>query len=156
MRRRFGAPTAVIGLVVAAAAVGSAVAAKTRTIHFTETSLGAQILSRGSYSESAFKITSSVDGNGAGVSVRRINGTAFPVRGSDTTTTYFANGVSTGKDTWTVGVPNAKGISVITGSGKCTGGTGYHKRVKCSYTLKGTYDTKTTITAVKLTGTKTF
>jgi hypothetical protein len=73
-----------------------------------------------------------------------------------TGTTYFADGVVKTKVTYTVGKPNAKGISVVTGSGKCLpGGTGVHKHETCSLTMRGTFDTKTTITSVKTTGIKT-
>jgi hypothetical protein len=35
------------------------------------------------------------------------------------------------------------------------GGTGVHKKEKCTYTFKGTYNTKTTVANVKVTGTDT-
>jgi hypothetical protein len=154
MRRRVGAVAAVIGLVAAIGVTGSAVAAK--KVAFSQTNLGAQISLKGTSFQAAYKVTSSVDASGAAVQVGKVSGTAFPLSGSDTTTAYFADGVSKTKNTFRLGAPNAKGISSLTGSGKCVaGGTGVHKKEKCSYTFKGTYNTKTTITEVKGTGTET-
>jgi hypothetical protein len=154
MRRRVVAVAAVIGLVAAVGVTGSAVAAKTRA--FTLTQLGAQIIQRGTSFQAVYKVTSSLDGSGASVQVGKVKGTAFPLSGSDTLTAYFANGVSKTLNTFKLGAPNAKGISSLTGTGKCIGGgTGVHKHEKCSYTFKGTYNTKTTITEVKATGTWT-
>jgi hypothetical protein len=42
-------------------------------------------------------------------------------------------------------VPNANDISTFIGSGKCVGGTGVHKKQKCTYTFTGTAHTKTTV-----------
>jgi len=154
MRRRVGAVAAVIGLVAAVGVTGSAVAAKTRA--FTLTQLGAQIIQRGTSFQAVYKVTSSLDGSGASVQVGKVKGTAFPLSGSDTTTTYFANGVSKTKNTFTLGTPNAEGISALTGTGKCVGGgTGVHKHEQCTYTFKGTYNNLTTLTAVKATETDT-
>jgi hypothetical protein len=115
--------------------------------------LGAQISSEGTSVESVFKVTSSLDGSGAEVAVGKVNGTAYPLTGSSTNTSYFADGVDLVKTTFKIGTPNAMGISVVTGSGKClAGGTGVHKREKCSFTAKGTYNTKTTITSLTVTG----
>ncbi len=143
-------------MVAAIGVTGSAMAAKTtKTRAYTENLLGAQILSKGTAFQSVYKVTGS-NGNGAAVQVGNVKGTTFPISGSDRTTTYYANGASKTVDTWKLGAPNSKGISSLTGSGKCVaGGTGVHKNEKCSYTFKGTYNTTSTVTALKLTGTET-
>ncbi len=154
MRRRVGAVAAVIGLVAAVGVTGSAVAAKSRAVTLTQ--LGAHIIQRGTSFQAVYKVTSSLDGSGASVQVSNVKATDFPLSGSDTTTTYFANGVLVTKNTFTLSTPNAKGISSLTGTGKCAGGgTGVHKHEKCTYTFKGSYNNLTTLTAVKATGTDT-
>ncbi len=155
MRRRVVGVAAVIGLVVAVGFAGLAVATTQHTHAFTETDLGAAISMHGTSVEQAAKTITSLNGTGAGVTVSKVSSTAFPLTGSDTGTAYYANGVSKTKDTFKLATPNAKGISTITGSGKCVGGTRIHKHEKCSYTFTGTYDTKTTITKVESTGTST-
>jgi hypothetical protein len=155
MRRRVAGAASLIGLVVAVGFAGSGAAATKHTRAFTQTDLGAQISVQGTSFQQAYKVTDSLDGSGASVQVGKVSGTAFPLSGSDTSTAYFANGVVKTKDTFKLAAPDAKGISAITGSGKCVGGTGIHKAEKCSYTFTGTYDTKTTVAKVKATGTVT-
>jgi hypothetical protein len=71
------------------------------------------------------------------------------------TTAYYANGVSITKETFLL-LPTANGRTLtISGHGKCIGGTRAHKTERCNYTFKGTLDTKTTLTKVKVTGTTT-
>jgi hypothetical protein len=84
--------------------------------------LGAHIIHRGTSFQAVYKVTSSLDGSGASVQVSNVKATDFPLSGSDTTTTYFANGVLKTKNTFTLGTPNAKGISSLTGTGKYVGG----------------------------------
>jgi hypothetical protein len=122
----------------------------------TETLLGAQIIANGTSGESVYKVNSSLDGTGAAIQDVTVAGTTFPLTGTDTITTYFADGVAKTKDTFKLGALDANGISAITGSGKCVGGgTGVHKREQCSYTFTGTYNTKTTVAKVRATGTDT-
>lgn len=154
MRRRVGAVAAVIGLVGAIVVAGAAVAAKTRPNHTTL--VGAQIFSKGRSFEAVYKATSTLDGNGAGVQVGKTSGTSFPLSGSSVNTIYYADGVAKSKATFSLGKPNAKGLIAIVGSGRCiAGGTGVHRHERCRYTLKGTFDTKTTRTTVRITGLST-
>jgi hypothetical protein len=44
---------------------------------------------------------------------------------------------------------------MLTGTGKCVGGTGVHKNQKCTYTFTGTRNSTTTVYTVKVTGTYT-
>lgn len=157
MRRRIAAGVVLIGLVVVAGLSATAVAApKKATKHrLTETLLGAQISTKGASSESVYKVHSSLDGTGAGIQDVTVTGTSFPLSGKDTFTTYFADGVAKTKDTFKLGALDVNGISAITGSGKCAGGTGIHKKEKCKYTFTGTYNTKTTVALVKVTGSDT-
>jgi len=154
---RFAGAVGTIGLIIAGGFSAGAIAApKTPTKHaFTATLTGAQISSQGTSFETVYKDVSSLDGTGAGIQDGTLAGTAFPVSGKASFTGYFANGVEKTADTFKLGAPNASGISAITGSGKCAGGTGVHKSRKCAYTFTGTYNTKTTLTKVKITGTYT-
>lgn len=152
MRRRVGAVAGVVGLVVAIAIPVSAAATKPRAYHLTL--LGAQISGQGTSSfQAAYKVTSSADGSGAAVQVGKTTGTKFPLSGTSSDSAYFADGVSKSKDTFKIATPNAaSGISVVTGTGKCVGGTGVHKHEKCSYKLVGTINTKTNVSKVTVTG----
>jgi hypothetical protein len=157
MRRALVGAVGMIGLVIVTGFSAYAVAAPKGPTKraFTQTDLGAQISAKGNSFVSVYKVVSSLDGTGASIQDGSVTGTAFPLSGTDTTTTYFANGVGKSKDKYKLGALNAKGISTITGSGKCVGGTGVHKKEKCTYTFTGTYNTKTTVANVKVTGTNT-
>jgi hypothetical protein len=119
----------------------------------TATILGAVISEEGTSFESVHKVTSSVDGTGAGIEDGSITGTTPTLSGNGTITDYFADGVLKAKETFRLGAPNASGIAAITGSGKCVGGTRVHRNQKCTYTFTGTENVKTLIIKVKITGT---
>jgi hypothetical protein len=155
MRRRVAGMATLVGLVVAVSFASAGAAATKHARAFTQTDLGAQISMNGTSFQTAYKVTDSLDGSGASVQTGKVSGTAFPLSGSDSDIAYFANGVGRTKDTFKLGTPDANGISAITGHGKCVGGTGIHKTEKCSYSFTGTYNTKTTIAKVKVTGTVT-
>jgi hypothetical protein len=146
---------AVLGLVIAVGVAGSGAAAGQRKRAFTDVTLGATISMNGLTGQSAFKDTNSLNGSGAGVQINHISGTSFPLTGSDTSDSYSASGLTKTADKFKLAAPDANGISVVTGSGRCVGGTGIHKHETCSYTFRGTYNTKTTVTKVKATGTDT-
>jgi hypothetical protein len=145
MRRVF---VAVVAMAAATIPAAAAAAAAKRHVHFTTRAVGAAI----SNTESAYKVRDSVFGAGAGVQIVKLNGT----RGTDTTITYYGNAAARSKDSFSIGAPNANGIAKITGSGHDVSGTGKARGLKSSYTLTGTYDTKTTIFRVTLRGTYTF
>jgi len=117
--------------------------------------LGAQISGKGKSFVDVYKAVGKLDGTCATIQYGSVTGTAFPLSGTDTATTYCANGVSKTKDKFKLSALNAQGISMITGSGKCVGGTGVHKNETCTYTFNGTYNTKTTVANLKITGTDT-
>jgi hypothetical protein len=146
-----------IGLVIVAGFSAYALAApKGPTKHaFTETITGAQISMTGLSIEGAFKVTNSLDGTGAGIQDGSITGTTFPLSGKSSTTDYFADGVQKLKETFKLDGPGANGNSILTGTGKCVGGTGVHKNQKCTYTFTGTRNSTTTVYTVKVTGTYT-
>lgn len=155
MRRVIAAAT-LCGLVMAVGLSGSAgAAAKAKQRSFTQTFVGGQISGTAVAGEQAYKFKDSLSGKGAAIQAYKISGTAFPFSGTDTTTLYFGTGVVITKDTFTLGAPDAAGISAITGKGKCTGGSGKFKALKCTYTFTGTYDTKTTISKVTVKGSET-
>ena len=114
---------------------------------FIATLTGAQISSHGTSFEAVYKVVSSLDATGAAIQDATVAGITLPVNGKDTWTSYLANGVSKRKDTFTLSALNSSGISTITGSGKCTGGTGVHKNEKCTYTFTGTFNSKTGVRA---------
>jgi hypothetical protein len=157
MRRTLLGAVGMSGMVAVAILSAYAVAApKAPTPRtFTQTDLGAQISARGKSFVAVYRVVSSLDGTGASIQRGSVTGTTFPLSGTDTTTTYFANGVGKSKDQYKLSAVNAQGISTITGSGKCVSGTGVHKTEKCKYTFAGTYNPKTTVAHVKVTGTDT-
>jgi hypothetical protein len=128
-------------------------AAATGKRSFSQAILGAQISASGNHSVSVYQIHDSLNGDGATVQRVTVTGTTFPLTGTYTDKTYFANGVSKGKGTFTLAAPDANGISALTGSGKCTGGTRRHRSERCTYTFSGTYDTASTITKATAKGT---
>jgi hypothetical protein len=122
---------------------------------FTETVIGAEIGAGTSSPFEVFKVVSSLDGTCAAIGYIHNTGTSFPIHGTDPSTTYCANGVSLSNGKYVLNAPNASGIIAYTGSGKCVGGTGVHKKEKCTFTFKGTFNTKTSIDTAKFTGTDT-
>ena len=78
------------------------------------------------------------------------NGTS----GTDTSVGYFADGVRRSKETFTVAT-DATGMTTLTGSGTCTGGTGVYKHARCRYALTGTSNSKTNVSSTKEVGTVT-
>jgi hypothetical protein len=165
MKRSLIVPTAlrslgtagIVGLIIAGGLSTYAVAAPKGPTKraFTATIRGAQISSHGTSFEAVYKVVSSLDGTGAAIQDGTLAGTTLPVKGKDTWTAYLANGVSRRKETFTLRALNSNGISTITGSGKCTGGTGVHKNEKCTYTFTGTFNSTTGVSIVKAKGTDT-
>jgi hypothetical protein len=147
----------IVGLIIAGGLSAYAVAAPKGPTKraFTATLTGAQISSHGTSFEAVYKVVSSLDGTGAAIQDGTFAGITLPVNGKDTFTAYFANGVSTRRDTFAFSALNSSGISTITGSGKCRGGTGVHKNEKCTYTFTGTFNSKTGVSIVNVKGTDT-
>ncbi|MGZ4197914.1 MAG: hypothetical protein ACXVFQ_17125 [Solirubrobacteraceae bacterium] len=123
-------------------------AAGKQRIHFTSKVVGAQI----SANQAAYKVHDSHFGNGAGVQTVRVKGSG----GSDTEITYYGNATARSKGTFKLGTPDANGIATLTGSGHDVGGTGKAKGLTSTYTYSGTFNTKTGVFSVTLTGTYTF
>jgi hypothetical protein len=157
MRRAVVATAGLIGLITATGLSAYAVAAPgTRTKRaFSEVNVGAMISMNGQRFESVYRVKRSPDGGGAAVQDGTVAGTTFPAGGADTVKTYFADGMRLTKDTFTLGPPHTDGVGAITGSGKCVGGTRVHKSETCTYTFAGTYDLRTSVVKVTLTGTDT-
>jgi hypothetical protein len=131
---------------------GQALAGKAK-IHQKVVSTGIVLTRSGNSAVSLYRVKSSLYGQGAAIQHARLKNAAFPIHGTDTVTTYYADGVAVAKDTFTLGAPNASGIAAITGSGRCAGGTGIHMHQQCSYKLSGTYNAKTMVSHVTATGT---
>ena len=123
-------------------------AAGKRHVHFTTKVVGAEI----SADQSAYKIHDSHFGNGAGVQTVKVKGSG----GSDTEISYYRNATTRSKGTFTLGTPDANGIATLTGSGEDVSGTGKAAGLKSTYTYTGTFNTKTGMFNVTLTGTYTF
>jgi hypothetical protein len=99
-----------------------------------------------------YETHSSLFGNGASVQKAKLRNSTFPLHGVATTTSYYGDGAAVTKSKFTIGTPNKAGIGAITGSGKCTGGTGIHKHERCKFKLKGTYNSKTMLSRVVAVG----
>ena len=132
-------------IVLSAALVATAGAAKKKSFHFSDTITGAQI----SATQAVFKVHDSRLGNGAGVQTVTFSGSA----GTDKEITYYGNASAISKGSFTLGAPDANGISTVTGKGQDVGGTGKLKGFKSTYTYSGTFNTKTLIYSVVLKGT---
>jgi hypothetical protein len=143
MRRALLAIIAIAGLCVPVIAS----AAGKRHVHFTSKVAGAGITA----TQAAFKIHDSHFGNGAGVQTVKVKGSG----GTDTEITYYGNATATSKGTFTLGTPDANGISRLTGSGHDVSGTGNAAGLKSTYTYTGTFNTKTGVFNVTLAGTYT-
>jgi hypothetical protein len=144
MRRGLLALIAIAGL---SAPVIASAAAK-RHVHFTSTVVGAAI----SANQSAFKLHDSHFGNGAGVQVVKVKGSG----GTDTEISYYGDATAKSKGTFKLGTPDANGIATLTGSGHDVSGTGKAAGLESIYTYTGTFNTKTGVFKVTLTGTYTF
>jgi hypothetical protein len=141
MHRKLVAGAVGAAALVLAIVAGEAGAAKTKTFHFTETITGAQI----SATQAVFKIHDSRVGDGAGVQ----NVTVSGLGGTDNEVTYYGNASAKSHGTFKLSAPNAQGISTLTAQGHDTSGTGKLKGFKSTYTLVGSFNTKTlTFTAV--------
>ncbi len=157
MRKALVGAVGMIGLIIAAGFSAYALAAPKGPTKraFTQTVVGAEIGGNATSPVEVFKVASSLDGTCATISHDSNTGTSFPISGTAAATTYCANGVSKSKEKYVLNAPNASGIIAYTGSGKCVGGTGVHKKEKCTFTFKGTFNTKTNIDSAKFTGTDT-
>lgn len=145
MHKSLAAVVAAAGLL---AIMAGPVAAST-TIHLRAQVVGAEI----SATQAVFKIHTSAGANGAGVQTVRANSAG--TGGTSVAVIYWGNGTQTVKGPFTLGAPNAQGISSLNGSGRAVGGTGAYKGVKEKVVLHGTFDTKTLTYKVTFTGTET-
>jgi hypothetical protein len=66
------------------------------------------------------------------------------------------NPTQTFRDKFKLGAPNAQGIATLSGSGHTISGIGRAKGLKSSYVFTGTFNTKTGVYTIHLTGTYTF
>jgi hypothetical protein len=124
---------------------GAAGATSTKTFHFTETITGAQI----SATQTVFKLHDSRLGDGAGVQTVKVSG----LGGTDSEVTYYSDASSKSHGSFKVGMPDAAGVSTITGQGHDIRGTGALKGFKATYTYTGTFNTKTLVYTTVLKGT---
>jgi hypothetical protein len=134
-------------VLVASLLTVAAAAAATTGFHFTDRITGAAI----NATQSAYVVHDSHFGNGAGLQTVKINSAG--TGGTDRETSYFGNATLTSRGSFRIGAPNAQGIAPLTGSGRDVRGTGRAKGYTSTYTYRGTYDTKTGVFKVKLTGT---
>jgi hypothetical protein len=157
MRKALVGAVGMVGLVVVAGFSGYASAApKGPAKHaFTETLEGATVAGTAGHPVEAFKVVSSLDGTCAAIYHDSEAGTSFPIHGTDTAAIYCADGVSKSTAKYVLNAPNAQGIITYAGSGKCVGGTGVHKKEKCTFTFRGSFNEKTNMDSAKVTGTDT-
>jgi hypothetical protein len=131
--------------------IAAAKGAKARTTSWTQTGTGSSISKDGSIMIVA-AVKNSLDGDGAVVATVTLNGTS----GTDTATRYQANGVQKFQESFTLGTPDANGLTPYSGTGKCTGpGTGVHKHEQCNYTYTGTLNSTTQVVEFSISGTTT-
>jgi hypothetical protein len=128
-----------------AAVMAGAAAAKPNIFHFTDTVTGAQI----SATQAVFKTHDSRFGDGAGVQTVKVSG----LGGTDAEITYYGNASAKSHGSFTLGRPNAQGVSKVTGQGHDTSGTGKLKGFKSTYTYTGTFNTKTLVYTIVIKGT---
>lgn len=138
------------GSCVSAAAV---TVPRLRTKPFSEVEAGVMLSISGPRFEDVYRIKRSPDGEGAAIRDGIFGGTTFPVSGVDRVTSNYKNGRQAASETFTLGTPRLDGIGRITGHGRCTGGTNQHQLEKCSYAFRGTYDLRTGLFKITLTGT---
>lgn len=145
------ATIAMAALITAALAVGLAVGAeaKTTTVHFKGTIIGAQVSSN----ENVYDLRG-IGIRGASIQIFRAN--AKGTGGTDTTTGYYVNGTAVSADKYTNSLPNANGIMTIRGSGTFVRGTGLYSHVRGGYTFTGTLNTKNGRLKVTLKGTQSY
>jgi hypothetical protein len=159
MRKAFIAATATIGVAAAVVCAGASAASKVaKPVHtrsFSTIAVGATISTIGDRFEKVYRIERSPDGEGGAIQDGALAGISFPVTGHDTMELFFKNGLQMTTDTFTLGPPQLDGIGAITGSGKCTNGTGTHAGERCAYKITGTYDLQTTVTHLRFDGTFT-
>jgi hypothetical protein len=156
MRRALVMALGTIGLLFGSCISATAVTVpKPRTKPFSEVEAGVMLSSTGPRFEDVYRIKRSPDGEGAAVRDGIFGGTTFPVSGTDTVTSSYKDGRQTASETFTLGTPRLDGIGTITGHGRCTGGTNQHQLEKCSYTFAGTYDLRTDVFDITLSGTDT-
>ena len=156
MRRALVMALGTIGFVIGGCLPAVAVTVpKPKTKPFSEVEAGVMLSSSGLRFEDVYRIKRSPDGEGAAVRDGMFGGTTFPVSGTDTVTSNYKDGRQTAAETFTLGVPRLDGIGTITGHGRCTGGTETTQLEKCSYAFRGTYDLRTGLFAITLSGTDT-
>ncbi len=142
----------VAGLLVPAA---SADAAKPGAQPFTEIESGTRLSANDLRYEDVYRVKSSPDGGGSVVRDVTLQGTQFPVKATDVSTTYYRTGKLVAAEAFTLGTPNVFGVGAISGNGKCTSGTLVHFGETCTYTMSGSYDLLTGLTQLRLKGTET-
>ena len=156
MRKALVGAVGMIGLVTMAGFSAYALAAQKGPTKraFTETIVGAEIGGSAGHPVEVFKVVNSLDGTCAAITHDSEAGTSFPIHGTYTGTTYCANGVSKTSAKYVLQAPK-NGMIAYTGSGNCIGGTRVHKKEKCKFTFKGTFNLNTNVDSAKVTGTDT-
>jgi hypothetical protein len=142
--RRLIIGVTLIAIPLAVAAPGGLAAGTSH--HITAHFLGAAI----SANKEVYVIRGTI--SGAGVQTLKANSKG----GTDTAIIYTANGTASSKDVFTLGKPNKAGVVTIKGHGHFTRGTGRYAGITGHYTFTGTFNSKTTITKVSLSGTASY
>lgn len=129
---------------LAATLLVSTAGARSKSFHFTEAVSGAQI----SATQAVFKVHDSRAGDGAGVQTVTLHG----LSGTDTDTTYYLGASASSHGFFTIGSPDAHGIAKLTGHGRDTGGTGKLQGFASTYRYTGTFNVKTLVFTVTISG----
>jgi hypothetical protein len=139
--------TALVAVPVTALAAG-----RKTSHHFTDHLTGALVLTRGSTSTYAFKVTTSDDGPGAGVTVDR---STSSTAGKTVSMLYFAHGSIRSSGTYRIGPAKADGLVPLTAGGHNVGGTGMFKGAGGTFTATGTDNPTAHTVTLTVTGTVT-
>jgi hypothetical protein len=137
---------------LAAVPVTALAAGKKKSRHFTDHLTGALVLTQGSRSTYAFKVTTSDVGPGAGVTV---DTSTSSTGGKTVSMLYFANGSIRSSGTYQIGAAGADGLVPVTASGHNVGGTGIFKGAGGKFTGTGTDNPKTNMVTLTISGTVT-
>jgi hypothetical protein len=139
--------TAVVAVPVTALAAG-----RKTSHHFTDHLTGALVLARGSTSTYAFKVTTSDDGPGAGVTV---DTSTSSTAGKTVSMLYFAHGSIRSSGTYRIGPAKGDGLVPVTAGGHNVGGTGMFEGAGGKFAATGTDNPKTNMVTLTVTGTVT-
>jgi hypothetical protein len=137
---------------LAAVPVTALAAGKKKSHHFTDHLTGALVQTQGATTTYAFKVATTDDGPGAGVTV---DTSTSSTGGKTVSMLYFAHGSIRSSGTYQIGAAGADGLVAVSARGHNVGGTGIFKGAGGKFTATGIDNPKTTMVTLTVTGTVT-